>query len=152
VAASPPPPSKPTPAPADLGDWHAFVPQLALGGLALQLANNCGVERWDGRRLELAADPRCAGFVGAKPQAALHKALNDWAGREIELDITVREPGQETPAQRAATVQEQRRQEAISRMQNDPVVKALEERFDAELILESVKSVPPLDQQEGLKS
>jgi DNA polymerase-3 subunit gamma/tau len=135
-----------------LDEWHVLVPQLALGGLALQLANNCAVDRWDGQRLELAVDPRCAGFVGSKAQAALHAALNDWAGREVELRISVREPEQQTPAQRAAKAQEQTRQEAITSMQNDPVVQALEEKFDAELILDSVKSVTPSDQHEDSKS
>ena len=136
----------------DLNEWHMLVPQLALGGLALQLANNCAVDRWDGQRLELAVDPRCAGFVGSKAQAALHTALNGWAGRQVELRITIREPEQETPAQRAAKAQEQTRQESITSMQNDPVVQALEEKFDAELILDSVKSVTPLDQHEDSKS
>jgi DNA polymerase-3 subunit gamma/tau len=133
---------EPGPAAAvDLADWHAVLPRLGLGGMAAQLANNCSVAGWDGRRLELQLDPVCQGLLGSRAEASLRTALAQLAGDELDLRIAVGQPAAETPAQRGERNRAEAQQRAVESMRQDPVVKVLEEQFDAELMEDSIRPV-----------
>ena len=128
-----------TAASVDLSDWHAVLAQLGLGGMAAQLANNCTLGRWDGKSLELCVDPACEGLVGSKAEAGLHAALGKYLQQDLQLKLIVVAADAETPAQRTQREREQRRQQAVEAMRNDPLVQALEEKFDAELVENSIR-------------
>jgi DNA polymerase-3 subunit gamma/tau len=129
----------------DPTDWHRTVPGLGLGGMALQLANHCSVRRWDGQVLTLQVEPGCQGLIGSKAEAGLAEALGRWLGKPLVLRLeTVAghdAVARETPAQRTARAAAQRQDEAVAAMRSDPVVKAVEEVFDAELIEETIRPV-----------
>jgi DNA polymerase-3 subunit gamma/tau len=129
----------------DPTDWHRTVPRLGLGGMALQLANHCSVRQWDGQQLTLQVDPGCQGLLGSKAEAGLAEALGRWLGSPVVLRLEVEgardEAPAETPAQRAARAAAQRQDEAVAAMRADPVVEAVGEVLDAELIEESIRPV-----------
>jgi DNA polymerase-3 subunit gamma/tau len=138
------PATEPRPAAAvDLTDWHAVLPRLGLGGMAAQLANNCTVVGWDGKRLELQLAPVCQSLLGSRAETSLRSALAGLVGGELELRITVGEPATETPAQRSERNRAEAQQRAVETMRQDPVVKVLEEQFDAELMEDSIRPVQP---------
>ncbi len=125
----------------DFADWHQVLPRLGLGGMAAQLASNCSLVGWDGVRLELQLDPVGQSLLGSKAEASLRSALAVLAGREVELKITVGALAAETPAQRSQRNLAQAQRDAVESLRNDPVVKALEDQFDAELMDDSIRPV-----------
>jgi len=127
---------------ADLQDWHGVVAGLDMGGIARQLADNCVYESWDSGNLELTLDPAHKHLRVESSEQRLKRALEDYLGCGIKLCIKVEQPVAETPAQRHAKAQAARQREAERTMAEDPLVRAVEEQFGAQLVADSVK---PLD-------
>jgi len=128
----------------DMTDWHGVVEALGLKGIAAQLAGNCSLEDWDGQTLRLRLEPSCQQLRVGSAEQRLAKALEDYSGRPIKLDILCR-PGEgvaDTPARRQEQLTAQRRQTAEREIESDPLVRALGERMDAGVVPGSVR---PLD-------
>ena len=126
---------------SELGDWHQLLPRLNLGGMSEQLAAHCSVGAWDDNKLTLNLDPACSGLVGSLAEERLKLALDKYFGKPITLNIELIDTKEDTPARRAEQERCQREADALANMQQDPLVNALEERFEAELIVDSVKAV-----------
>ncbi|WP_456405025.1 DNA polymerase III subunit gamma/tau [Thiolapillus sp.] len=129
----------PTEATIDLNDWHRLLPALGLGGISSQLAAHCTVKAWENDQLLLTLDPEGGALAGAMPRRKLQEALENYLGRSIQMQIEVAEAVEETPAQAAERQRRERQTAAVEAMQNDPLVKVLEEDFDAELLVDSIK-------------
>ena len=125
---------------AAFADWHQLVPKLNLGGMSAQLAAHCTVGAWEDGKLTLNLDSACVGLVGSLAEERLHLALDNYFGKPVALNIEVIDTEEDTPARRAEKARCQREADALAQMQQDPLVNALEERFGAELIVDSVKA------------
>jgi DNA polymerase-3 subunit gamma/tau len=150
VAEPPPRPVAETPlrqdtppqgAPVAPGEWNALLPRLGLKGLAAELAKHCTLRAWDKDLVELALDPAQGGLAGPATEARLREALQAYCGRPVRLKIALQAPaaGQDTPARRAAREQDERRAQTLTTLRADPLVRGLAERFDAELIEDSLR-------------
>ena len=126
---------------ADLQDWHSVVAGLDMGGIARQLADNCVYGSWDSGNLELTLDPAHKHLQVESSEQRLKRALEDYLGCSIKLCIKVEQPGAETPAQRHAKAQVARQRQAEQTMAGDPLVRAVEEQFGAQLVTGSVKPI-----------
>ena len=126
------------PAPGEL-DWHALVARLGLKGIARQLADNCDLVSHGEGRLELRLDPACQNLRVAMAEQRLLKALRAELGEATEIQIQVAVPEAETPARRAAREQAERQREAERRFAADPLVDALGDALDAEVVPGSVR-------------
>jgi len=120
-------------------DWHRLVADLGLGGVASQLANNCELAGWDGRRLSLTLDPTCQNLRVASAEERLKGALTKVLGAGIEVQLRIAHPERETPAQRQVHQQAQRRVEAEALMEADPVVRSLQDELDARWVPGSIE-------------
>ncbi len=123
----------------DLRDWHQILPQLGLGGLSSQLAAHCTVKSWQNDELVLALGSEGAALAGTMAEKKLHTALENYLGRSLKMCVQVEDLGEETPAQAAERKQREAQAAAIDALQNDPVVKELEDGFGAELQVDTVK-------------
>lgn len=123
----------------DLADWHRLLPALGLGGISSQLAAHCTVKSWQDDQLLLTLNPIGGALAGAMPRQKLQEALENYLGRSIQMSIEVAEAIEETPAQVAERQRREKQAAAVNTMQNDPVVKTLEEDFGGELLVDSVK-------------
>jgi len=147
AAAAPEPaptaPQAPSPASADiqgeLADWHQVLSRLELGGLARELAANCAVASWSDGRLVLNIDPAHSGLAAGMARDRLQQALAQFLRTDVTLEFEVQEPQGETPAARAARDRADRQAAAEQALAGDPLVKVLEERFDGELLLDSIR-------------
>jgi len=123
---------------ADGGDWAAMVTEMGLSGLVRSLAINC---QFQGRRegaVRLALDPRFQAARTPSIEAKLQQALGTYFGGPVRLEF-VTDGAAETPAQ----VQEREGREALVAARQafgeDPMVKALQERFGATPLPDTIR-------------
>jgi DNA polymerase-3 subunit gamma/tau len=120
-------------------DWLALVGQLDLGGFARELANHCAFVGRDGKRLRLALDPALSNLRVAGAEQRLGAALAEALGREVALEIETGHPPAETLARRRARNDAARQAQAEALMQDDPIARDLQSRFDARWVPESIR-------------
>jgi DNA polymerase-3 subunit gamma/tau len=120
-------------------DWHRLVSDLTLGGVASQLARNCELCGWNGRRLSLALDPAYGNLRVPIAEERLKEALEVVLGKELELEIRVSAPQRETPAERNGRLRAARRGRAETLMAEDPVVGSLQEELGAHWVPGSIE-------------
>ena len=122
----------------DFSDWHGVLPRLGLSGMASQLANHSVVRGWEGGVLTLSVDEKCLSMLGSLAEKRLLEALEKYAGGSLR--IAWQQGGAEdTPAARQQVARERRQQQAERDMAGDPLVQALQDTFDAELIEDSIR-------------
>jgi DNA polymerase-3 subunit gamma/tau len=119
--------------------WHRLVSGLSLGGVASQLAANCELAGWDGKRLSLILDPRCESMRAASAVERLRSALAAVLGEGLDLAIRIATPQGETPAGRLARRNAERQAEAQALMDEDPVARVLQEELDARWVPGSIE-------------
>ena len=122
-------------------DWHAFVDGLQIKGMASQLADNCTLSAWDGRVLKLRVDPVCSSLIDSLAQQRLHEAIEAKLGRALTLALEAGSAESETPAQRQAREQQTRQRQTEADIAGDPLVLAMQETFDAEIVPDSIRRI-----------
>jgi len=143
----PPPPADPPVATPPGGvqdagpfaDWHDFVRRLGLKGMAAQLADNSLFEAWDGGRLSLRVDPACSSLIGSLAERRLQEAIGESLGQPVRLQLTASAVEGETPAQRAVREQRARQAATEADIAADPLVVAVQETFEAEIVADSIR-------------
>ncbi|HEX3835412.1 MAG TPA: DNA polymerase III subunit gamma/tau [Steroidobacteraceae bacterium] len=126
------------PAATSAGDWTAMVADMGLSGAVRSLALNC---QFVGQRegvIRLALDARYQASRTPGIEAKLQQALNAYFATSVRLEF-VAEAAAETPAQ----IQERERRTALVAARQafgeDPTVKALQERFGATLLPDTIR-------------
>lgn len=114
-------------------DWGALINAMRLTGLVRQLASHCVLKERAGNRIELAIAPPHAPLVANTQQERLQEALRQYYGAQLKLVITVEEHDQESPADARLREADERQREAVQSVEQDPMVQALMETFDAEI-------------------
>lgn len=128
--------------PLDAGTWHLLLPRLGLKGMALMLAENSELLGQNGPQISLRCPPSHVSLRTPLTEESIRKALAKVLGMEVRLRYEEGRPAQSTPAQVRKQQEAIRQQDAVKSLQNDPIVRKLEERLDARLVEESVR---PLD-------
>lgn len=120
-------------------DWSALIPKLGLTGLNRQLAGNCAFLRRDGSTIHLGLDHRSDSFLTRDRQMAVAKALSDYFGEPLKVDIVVGPPEKETPVQEELRKEDELQEAARRGLEADPNIAALKDLFGAELVADSVE-------------
>ena len=144
ASAAPGPVAMPAPevtAPAT--EWSALVAALDLDGPTRMLALNCVLLAREPGVLRLRLDARNVGAHTRTREEKLTQALARHYGAQLHLDITVGEPGAETPAQAGERAEQESLAVARSAFAGEPVVRALQERFGATINPDSVRPRKP---------
>ncbi|HEY1726525.1 MAG TPA: DNA polymerase III subunit gamma/tau [Steroidobacteraceae bacterium] len=127
-----------TPRVAD-ADWSAIVARLDLQGFPLQLASNCVLLGQDAGTVRLALDARSASLHTRALEDKLAQALSRHFGRNLRLQIELRDDSPATPARSAERLEAQRRSQAQAAFEADPLVGTFKERFGARVLPETVR-------------
>lgn len=122
-------------------DWHKLLPRLDVQGFAAQLAHNGVCRRMDSQyiELELARANAVLATDGAREtlQSSLARA---WQTESVpHLQVKVVDTVEDTPAQRVEADAEQRHLNAVASIENDPIVRQLQQRLGARLRPETIK-------------
>ena len=120
--------------------WGNVVAQLKLTGLSGELVSNCTLESHEEGVVVLVLDENFAQLYGKEREAAVRDALERFYGVPVRLTIRVGKPAMETPAQQKLRLQDAQKQAAMKAIYDDPNVKALQERFNARVNPDSVRS------------
>lgn len=133
--------SKPAMTPATVSqDWLAIIEQLKLGGLSGQFAGHCAIKSWENNKLVLTLDPQHQSLQGSRAEEMLRKALLS-NFKDLRVEIVVEKPASETPQQIREAQQQDRQSKAVEDIYADPYVQAMQSKFDAQVIKESIKPV-----------
>jgi DNA polymerase III subunit gamma/tau len=136
VAAAAPAPA--VPASESSSDWAAMVAEMALSGAVRSLALNCQfIGQRDGA-VRLALDPRFQAARTPGVEGKLQQALASYFGEPVRLEF-VADAQAETPAQ----IQDREGRVALVAARQafgeDPTVKALQERFGATVLPDTIR-------------
>ena len=131
------PPAKPASA-SESTDWTAMVGEMGLSGAVRSLALNCQfLGRRDGA-VRLALDPRFQASRTPGVEAKLQQALAGFFGAPVRLEFVA-----DSQAQTPAQIQDREGRAALVAAQQsfgeDPTVKALQERFGATLLPDTIR-------------
>ncbi|MEZ5513933.1 MAG: DNA polymerase III subunit gamma/tau [Steroidobacteraceae bacterium] len=119
--------------------WPQILAALNLSGAARQLAANCALAGRSGAVVALSIDPRHAAMATPAQRERLSKALSDYYGSPVKIEWREGAAEVETPAQAREREEAERLAEARRSLQEDPTVKALQERFGATLHTDTVR-------------
>ena len=109
--------------------------------MAAQLADNCVFEDWNGKQLALRVDPVCSGLIGSLAEQRLQEAVSATAGQAVTLQLSAQASEEETPAQREARETRARQEATEADISGDPLVLAMQETFDAEIVPDSIRRI-----------
>jgi DNA polymerase III subunit gamma/tau len=129
-------------------EWLELFPRLGLGGMTGSIAANCSLVAKQGDQWTLHLDPAQSALFNAAQQRRLNEALDQLMGRSLQLHIEIVRPEQETPAQANARKRQQRQQEAVDEISNDPLICRMIEQFGAQIRADSIE---PLDEKGAAK-
>jgi len=140
-------PSSATPSSATLAgpaseaaqSWVGILAQLELQGAARALASHCVLLGRQGAAVRLGMDPRTPVVRTRAQEEKLAQALSRYFGEPVRLEFVVTEALPETPAQSEQRAQAEETEQARRSLEEDPTVRALQERFGATLLPESVR-------------
>jgi DNA polymerase-3 subunit gamma/tau len=134
------------PKPARADDWRELVDTMRLRGVLRELAMNCAVVGQDGDRWSLVLDPGHQQLLNNERHQRLQQQVCDCVQRSIRLEIDIRGGAgtDNTPAQQRRQEAESRQSAAVTAIESDPNVKAIQKAFDATLHTESIR---PLEGQ-----
>jgi DNA polymerase-3 subunit gamma/tau len=124
----------------DAENWADIVAGLELNGMARQFALNCAYKGREGNVIELQLAAAHAQLQNNAFQERLEESLSRYYGEPLKLRIEViQEAGMETPSQVESRRQAERQQAAQQAIENDPIVRALVEQFDAQVQTNSIQ-------------
>ena len=123
--------------------WPEILANLDLTGAARQLAANCALVEHRDNVVALSVDPRHAATATSAQRERLTQALSKYFGNPVKIDWREDAPAVETPAQARERDQADRVAAARRSLEEDPTVKALQERFGATLHTETVRPTKP---------
>ena len=140
-AAEPDPLPAAKPATGLAAEWLELFPKLGLSGMTGSIGANCTLMVVEGDNWLLHLDPGHSALFNANQQRRLNDALNQYHGRELNLQIELCMPEQETPAQAAARKRANRQREAEESIHCDPLVQQMIEQFAAVIRADSIEPV-----------
>lgn len=120
-------------------EWANLISKMDTPKLVEQLALNSHFNK-EGSTVSLQLRGSQAHLNTDKAQSELHSALNHVLGEECHLSIDVSESG-ETPLELRDRLYQEKLQQALNSLENDPHVQFIERRFAAELDKDSVRPI-----------
>lgn len=120
-------------------DWAAAIEAMNLTGLARQLASHCVLKEHTSHKLHLLLAPAHAALLASSQQERLQQDLRARYGEQLKLVITVEQTEQESPADEKLRQVDERQRQAVQSLEQDPMVQAMLETFDAVIEPDSIR-------------
>jgi len=122
-------------------DWRSLVEGMRLKGVLRELAMNCALKSNDHNSWKLVLDTSHQQLLSKARQQRLEQSLCEVLKQTVHVEIEVQGSTDNTPAQQQLQEAETRQADAVSAIESDPNVKAIQKGFDATLHRETIRSV-----------
>jgi len=122
-------------------NWAGLVEALNLRGMVKQLAVNCTLQDKSATEVRLMLSRQNEQLLNPAMQKKLEEALCSSLQQKLKLHIELGDQQVESPAKTSERNQAELQQSAEDTIQQDPMVQALKENFNAEVVPNSVKPV-----------
>ena len=121
--------------------WHDIISVLDITGLEKELVANCSVQSRDANSFVILLDNAHKHLFNKKREVNIQKALSAVLNTDIQLTINIDTQENETPAMREQRKQDEKQQQAEKAIQEDDVIRSLQETFAASVQQESIRPV-----------
>jgi DNA polymerase-3 subunit gamma/tau len=108
------------------------------------LALNCALVSREGNQFRLVLEPAHAQMLNKTSEERLRAALEQHFGAPVGLRFQVGKVTATTPADQRQQQRSERQQAAVERVQSDPVVRDIQQTFEARIV-----SIHPLEDADG---
>ncbi|NVK43594.1 MAG: DNA polymerase III subunit gamma/tau [Oceanospirillaceae bacterium] len=125
------------------GDWVRLCIGLGLSGMTASLVANLSLESVEGNVLHFHYTAQQEALLSETQRERIRQALCDYFGSAVEVEFKVGVQRRETPHQYQVRKREERLAQAVTAIEQDPLVQAVLSQFDASIDLESVIPVEP---------
>lgn len=119
--------------------WHEIVPKLNLTGLPAELIKHCLLHQIKDNKVTLLLDKSGEDLLVSTTQLQIENALKKYYNESICLLINTQHLADETPAERTQRKNKERQKIAEELIKNDPFITALEHKFQAQIVSNSIK-------------
>ena len=123
--------------------WIDLFRQLPLSGVARNIAANSALQDVSGNRLTLVLEENKATLYNDEHRKRIEAVLADYFDTTLQLRVEIGAVAMETPAAWRLRREMERRETAHRNFVEDPLVRALVERFGAEIQYDSITSTKP---------
>lgn len=120
-------------------EWAKLISLMNMPKLVEQLALNSHYSK-EGSTVSLQLRSAQAHLNTDRAQGELLKALNTLLGEDCHLTVEISDAG-ETPLELRDRLYQEKLQQALNSLENDPNVHFIERRFAAELVKDSVRPI-----------
>ena len=120
-------------------EWHDIIPLLNLSGRAAELIKHCVLKSIEDGKIKLSLDKYGEDLLAETTASQIETALSELYNKPIKLLINTQHLNNETPAERNERKNQEHQQQAEDLINNDPFVKDLQTRFNAQVVPNSVK-------------
>jgi len=133
-------PMLPAAAPAAAPDeWEHIVERMRLSGATRQLARHCSYVGRTAGVVRLVMDPAHEILATSAQQERLREALAKHFGEPVRLQLDLKKPTVETPAEREQRAAAERQRQAEHAIEEDPLVREMQKVFDATVDPSSIR-------------
>ena len=120
-------------------DWIGVYAKLNVSGVLQSTVANCELVGKDGNRLMFMLDEHNASLFDESHQSRMAGLLTDYFGEPVQVMISLGQIANETPAGFTIRLRQERHDETLLAMKNDPLVQQLIQQFDATIDESSVR-------------
>ena len=114
---------------------------MRLKGMLRELAMNCALAGRDDSCWKLTLDTSHQQLFSKERLQRLEQSLRECLQQTVRLEIEIQGGADNTPAQQRRQEAETRQADAVSTIESDPNVKAIQKAFDATVHLETIRPV-----------
>ena len=123
---------------SDLNDWGQLIEQMSVNGLVKELAMNLGLSRQSESTLFFELDPGHEHLLDPSRIEVITHELRR-LGIPVSINVQVIKSDIETPALRIQRLSNEKHRAAEQALAEDPNVQALQEKFGATIVKESIR-------------
>jgi len=127
--------------PLNSTSWPLIFNALPVEGMLRNLVANTCLMQVDGEQLVFHSDAGHMRLFGEAHQKRFAEVLNETLSSQYRVQVLEGVIQYETPAQRSQRLQQERLQQAIASIEQDPNVQALRQAFDAQVIMDSITPI-----------
>jgi DNA polymerase-3 subunit gamma/tau len=127
--------------PLNSSSWPLIFNALPLEGMLRNLVANTCLMQTDGGQLVFHSDAGHMRLFGEAHQKRFAQVLNETLNQAYQVHVFEGPIQFETPAQRAQRLQQERLEQAVVSIEQDPKVQALRQAFNAQVIMDTITPV-----------